>query len=86
MQPCRHTSQSAAPTYFSVLDGRKPDTNFEERRLACEARFLGDAASGTQRGARWRKGWNAIGNIRGDAAPAQLRAQIDRYAVLQPKN
>lgn len=73
------------PMTFSVLAGRDVSTWSEEWKLECEVRFLAelpltrrnDALDGVPDQLR------GIKQIRGEAAVAQLRALIDRYAALK---
>ena len=72
------------PRAFSVLAGREVSTWSEEWKEECEAKFLAEmpltrrnqASDGVKYELR------GIKQIRGDAAVAKLRAEIDRYAAL----
>jgi hypothetical protein len=75
------------PRVFSVLAGREVSTWSEEWKHECEVRFLAElplakrnnALDGVKDELRGKKG------IRGDAAVAHIRAEIDRYAALKAK-
>lgn len=79
--------RSKAAMKFSILAGREVSTWSEEWKLECEVRFLAElplarrneALDGVKDGMRGMK------SIRGDAAVAQMRAEIDRYAALKAK-
>lgn len=82
MMPARRPNQ---PTAFSHLAGREVSISSEEWKHECEIAclaamplakrntFLDGVAGSTDREERGVKG------IRGEAAVAQLRAEIDRY-------
>lgn len=75
------------PHVFSILAGHEVSTWSEAWKHECEVRFLAglslrernDALDGVKDGLRGMK------SIRGDAAVAHLRAEIDRYAALKTK-
>lgn len=72
------------PLAYSVLAGREVSTWSEEWQHECEVKFLAEmplikrnqALDGVKDALR------GIRQIRGDAAVARLRAEIDRYAAL----
>ncbi|WP_420104168.1 DUF7696 family protein [Bosea sp. (in: a-proteobacteria)] len=69
---------------YSVLAGREVDTWSEEWRLECEVLFLAEMPLARRNEALdgVKDGLRGIRQIRGDAAVAQLRELIDRYAAL----
>lgn len=76
------------PRAFSILAGREVSTWSEEWKHECEVRFLAglpirdrnNALDGVKDEIRGMK------SIRGEAAVAHLRAEIDRYAAPMAKN
>lgn len=76
------------PRVFSILAGREVSTWSEEWKHECEVRFLAglplrernNTLDGVKDELRGMK------SIRGDAAVAQLRAEIDRSATLMAKH
>jgi len=75
------------PHVFSVLAGREVSTWSEEWKHECEVRLLAGlplaernrALDGEKDGLRGMK------SIRGDAAVAHMRAEIERYGTLKSK-
>jgi hypothetical protein len=75
------------PMQFSVLAGREVSTWSEEWRHECEVAYRAsmplaqrnEALDGVKDGLR------GVRQIRGEAAVAHLRAEIDRYAALKAR-
>lgn len=73
-----------APVAFSILSGRMVSTWSEEWKRECEVRYLAElplprrneALDGTE-------GLRGMRQLRGDAAVAEMRTLIDRYAMLR---
>ncbi len=75
------------PHVFSVLAGREVSTWSEEWKHECEVRFLAGLPLGDRNRALdgEKDGIRGMKSIRGEAAVAHLRAEIDRYAALRGK-
>lgn len=69
---------------FSILAGREVDTNSEEWKHECEVRCRAEMPLAQRNEALdgVKDGMRGVRQIRGDAAVAQLRAEIDRYLAL----
>lgn len=70
---------------FSVLAGREVSTWSEEWKHECEVRFL-TGLSLAERNRVFdgeKDGLRGMKSIRGEAAVAAIRAEIDRYAALK---
>ncbi|KRE02616.1 hypothetical protein ASE61_15170 [Bosea sp. Root670] len=75
------------PHVYSILAGREVSTWSEEWKIECEVRFLAGLPLGQRNDALdgVKDGLKGMKAFRGDAAVAQLRAEIDRYAMLKAK-
>lgn len=73
------------PMAYSVLAGREVSTWSEEWRHECEIRVLADMPLARRNEALdcIKDGMRGIRQIRGDAAVAEIRAEIDRYASMR---
>lgn len=70
---------------FSILAGREVSTWSEEWKHECEVRFLAELPLAKRNNALdgVKDGLRGMKSIRGDAAVAHLRTEIDRYAGLK---
>jgi hypothetical protein len=72
------------PRVYSVLAGREVSTWSEEWKLECEVRYLAEMPLAKRNEALdgVTDGLRGMRQARGEAAVAQMRALIDRYATL----
>jgi len=73
------------PMKHSILFGREVSTWSEEWKHECEVRFLANMTLAERNRTLdgEKDGLKGMKTLRGDAAVAHLRAEIDRYAMLQ---
>lgn len=76
------------PHGYSVLAGREVSTWSEEWKHECEVRCRANMTLAQRNEALdgVKDGMRGVRQIRGDAAVAQLRAEIDRYARLKSQS
>lgn len=73
------------PMKHSILFGREVSTWSEEWKHECEVRFLANMTLAERNRTLdgEKDGLKGMKTLRGDAAVAHLRAEIDRYAMLR---